>query len=322
MKGVHLINPIIEWLLDGDVSIQYLTKKYLLDEKETDLKSLRKRIATEGWGKAFLNARNPSGHWGRRFYQPKWISSHYTLLDLRYLEVEPVDPIMETIALILDQSKASDGSINEAVQNKSGDVCINGMFLNYASFFGAPEEYLRSVVNYLLDNIMPDGGFNCEGKITGAKHSSMHTTIAVLEGIWEFIKAGYGYRMDELKHVKANAEEFLLLHRLYKSDKTGEIINKRWTMLSFPSRWRYDILRALVYFVDAGVPNDPRMNDALDLLLSKQRKDGTWPIQAKHPGQVHFDMEQTGTLSRFNTLRALRVLDFYNNYLTMQEQVK
>ncbi|HEY9122677.1 MAG TPA: hypothetical protein VIM80_06745, partial [Brevefilum sp.] len=143
-------------------------------------------------------------------------------------------------------------------------------------------------------------------------HSSMHTTISVLEGIWEFIKAGYQYRVDELILAKKEAEEFLLMHHLFRSSRSGEIIDKKWTMLSFPSRWRYDILRALVYFVDAGVPYDPRMDDALNVLLSKQRKDGTWPVQAKHPGQVHFDMEKTGTPSRFNTLRALRVLSIYN----------
>ncbi len=101
------------------------------------------------------------------------------------------------------------------------------------------------------------------------------------------------------------------MHRLYKSDKTGEIIDKKWTMLSFPSRWRYDILRALLYFTDSGAPYDPRMDDALDIIQSKQKADGTWPVQAKHPGQVHFDIEKTGEPSRFNTLRALRVLRAY-----------
>jgi hypothetical protein len=158
------VDPIIKWLLQGDVSIQYLTKKCLLNDDGSELHNLRKRIATEGWGKGFLAARNASGHWGRGFYQPKWISSHYTLLDLRYLEIEPVEPIIETIGLILAQSTAPNGSINESRSIPSGDVCVNGMFLNYAAFFGTPEEQLKSIVDYLLDNIIPDGGFNCEAK--------------------------------------------------------------------------------------------------------------------------------------------------------------
>ena len=107
------MKTIIEWLLHGDVSIQYLTHKYLLNENQSKLNGLRKRIAIEGWGKKFLDARQPSGHWGRRFYQPKWSSSHYTLLDLRYLEIEPVEPVKETLELILKGSKAPDGSILE-----------------------------------------------------------------------------------------------------------------------------------------------------------------------------------------------------------------
>ncbi len=305
------MNTTLKWLLQGDISIQYLTRKYLLKENQNELKKLRTRISSEGWGKKFLDARGTKGHWGRRFYQPKWISSHYTLLDLRYLEIEPVEPIKETLTLILNQCKAPDGSINESVTRESGDLCVNGMFLNYASFFRVPEEELKSIVDYLLENQMPDGGFNCELKTKGATHSSMHTTISALEGIWEYIIAGYDYRSNQLKRVKEDAEEFLLMHRLFKSDKTGDIIDKKWTMLSFPSRWRYDILRALVYFVDSGKPYDPRMDNALNVLISKRRKNGAWPVQAKHPGVVHFDMEKTGDPSRFNTLRALRVLNEY-----------
>jgi len=311
------MNTVIDWLLEGDVSIQYLTKKYLLKVEPDELQGLRKRIALEGLGRKFLDARNENGHWGVDFYLPKWISSHYTLLDLRYLEIEPVEPIMETLALILQQTKAPNGSINESKTGLSGDLCVNGMLLNYASFFGIPETELKSVIDYILDNQMPDGGFNCDVNRKNPVHSSMHTTISVLEGILEFIKAGYQYRVDELNNDRKDAEEFLLMHQLYKSDKSGEIIDKKWTMLSYPSRWRYDILRALIYFVDAGVPYDPRMEDALEILVSKRRNDGTWPVQAKHPGQVHFDMEQTGTSSRFNTLRALRVLSTYDTNTSM-----
>ncbi|QRN84786.1 hypothetical protein JR334_07265 [Clostridia bacterium] len=299
------MDAIVEWLHEGDVSIQYLTRKYLLGEKEEALIRLRKRITTEGWGKSFLDARNSTGHWGKDFYQLRWTCSHYTLLDLRYLEIESVEPIMDTLGLILSHCKSPDGSISESQTIRSGDICVNGMFLNYASFFRVPEDDLKSVIDYLLDNVMPDGGFNCRKK---ASHSSMHTTISVLEGFCEYIKAGYQYRAYELEKVKKNAEEFLLVHRLYKSDKTGEIIDKRWMMLSFPSRWRYDILRALLYFVDAGSTYDSRMDEAIELLISKKRKNGIWPVQAKHPGLVHFDMEKTGSPSRFNTLRALRVL--------------
>ena len=100
-------------------------------------------------------------------------------------------------------------------------------------------------------------------------------------------------------------------HRLYKSDRTGKIIHPRFLMLSYPTRWFYDILRSLDYFRDADVGYDPRMQDALDVLTTKRRKDGAWPLQAKHPGQTHFDMENPGQPSRWNTLRSLRVLKHF-----------
>jgi hypothetical protein len=305
------MRSIIDWLLEGDPSIQYQTRKYLLDEPEEELKELRSRIAVEGWGAEFLSKRNPSGHWSREFYQVKWVNSHYTLLDLRYLEIEPVQPVLETLDLIVSKCMAVDGSINESHTLKTGDICINGMFLNYASFFGMSEESLKSVVDFIISNQMPDGGFNCMSTRSGAIHSSMHTTISVIEGVWEYMKAGYTYRLGELEKLKKESEEFLLCHRLYKSDKTGEVIDKRWTKLSYPSRWRYDILRALIYFSDTKHPYDPRMDDALDVLLSKRKKTGEWPVQQKYSGDVHFDMELTGKPSRWNTLRALRVLKEY-----------
>lgn len=305
------MDEIFEWLLEGDISIQYQTRKYLMEEPLKRLDPLRRRISEEGWGAKFLSKRNPSGHWSRDFYQIKWVNSHYTLLDLRYLEIEPVQPIIETLNIIIDNCKAADGSINESHTLKSGDICINGMFLNYASFFGIPEYKLESVVDFLINHQMSDGGFNCMSTRSGAVHSSMHTTISVLEGIWEFMKGGYTYRLEELESIKKESEEFILCHKLFKSDKTDEVIDKRWIMLSFPSRCRYDILRALLYLVDSGHPYDPRMEDAIHIIVSKRRKTGRWPVQAKHTGEVHFDMEPTGEDSRWNTLRALRVLNEY-----------
>ncbi len=299
----------MQWLLAGDVSVQYAARKYLLSQSEAHLTELRLRIQQEGWGRAFLEARNASGHWGRGFYQVKWISTHYTLLDLRHLEIAPAEPILAALRRILRDCRAANGSITESAAGRTGDVCVNGMFLNYASFFGVTANELQAVVDYILDSVMPDGGFNCElGRRPGVVHSSMHTTISVLEGIQEFLNARHTYRAAELKEAAGAAEKFLLRHRLFKSDRTGEVIDKRWTLFSYPPRWRYDVLRALVYFADSGSVHDERMDDALALLLSKQRKDGTWSVQNKHPGRVHFDMETTGGPSRINTLRALRVL--------------
>ena len=307
-----IANDLLNWLLDGDVAIQYQVYRGLLDEERPDL---RARIATEGWGAQFLHARRPEGHWGRGFYSPKWISTHYTLLDLKHLGIAPDNgQIRESIRRILAHHKEADGGVNPAKTVRNSDVCVNGMFLTYAAYFGTPVESLHSIVDFLIAMQMADGGFNCQSNRQGAVHSSLHSTISVLEGIAEYLANGYAYRAAEVNAMAGQAREFILLHRLYRSDRTGAIISPRFLMLSYPSRWFYDILRALEYFRSAGAAFDPRMQDALDVLRQKRRQDGTWPLQARHPGQTHFEMETPGRHSRWNTLRALRVLRHFGLY--------
>ncbi len=302
-------NEIINWLLSGDVSIQYQTYRDLLDQEKPDL---QKKIAVQGWGKQFLSMRNQNGHWGQRFYQPKWISTHYTLLDLKNLGIHPDNAkIKNTVDLILDHEKALDGGIDPGGKKRKSDVCINGMVINYASYFKTEAKKLKSLVDTIISQQMADGGFNCCSNRSGAIHSSLHTTISILEGINEYIKNGYKYRMEELLKISKQSEEFILIHRLYKSDKTGEIINKKFLKLTYPCRWYYDILRCLEYFYFAGVNYDERMRDAIDILIQKRGKDGTWTVQAKHPGKVHFEMEKAGKPSRWNTLRVLRVFEHF-----------
>ena len=303
-------DPLIAWLLEGDVSIQYQVYRDLLAAEKPDL---RDRIASEGWGAQFLSFRHKEGHWGQRFYQPKWISTHYTILDLKNLAIPPTNSeIRQSISQVIRDLKGPDGGILPIGVNKKSDVCINGMLLNYAAYFETEQDDLESIVDFILSEHMKDGGFNCNSNSKGAVHSSMHTTISVIEGILEYAKNGYTYRLEALQEAEYKSREFLLQHRLFRSDRTGNIIDKKMLMLSYPFRWRYDILRALDYFQFAGVNYDPRMQDAFDILLKKRRKDNTWPVQAKHPGQTHFDMEKTGGPSRWNTLRALRVLNHFS----------
>lgn len=304
---------IIDWLLEGDISIQYLVHKNLLDTEEQELKQLQLRISTEGYGKQFLDLQKDNGHWGYGFYQPKWISSHYTLLDLKNLCVLPTPGIMKCLDLILKENTCSyDGGINPSREVKESDICINGMFFDYACYFGIEEEKLKPVVDFFVSQQLPDGGYNCRKNRSGAHHSSLHSTISCLEGIREYRRNGYTYRLDELLKQETEATLFILKHHLYKSDHTGEVINKGMTMLSYPSRWKFDVLRGMYYFASIDYPYDQRMADAIELIKSKKRKDGTWPIQAKHPGKIHFEMERPTQPSRMNTYRALRVLKVYD----------
>lgn len=304
-------NEIITWLLEGDVSIQYQTHRDLLKSGPEVLGKLKKRIVTEGWGYEFLKRQHPEGYWGRAFYQPKWTSTNYTLLDLRCLCAPCTAEISKAINIIVETCKGPDGGINGSVSVLESDLCVNGMFLNYACYFGIDEEKLKSIVDLVISQQMKDGAFNCLLNRYGAKHSSMHTTINTLEGIMEYIIQGYDYRREELIKIGKEARDFLLLHHLFRSDRTGEIINPVMLHLAYPTRWKYDILRALEYFRKAGALYDERMQEALDVVYKKRTSDGRWKVPAHYPGAVHFDMEKAGKVSRWNTLRAMRVLDYF-----------
>jgi Prenyltransferase and squalene oxidase repeat len=305
---------ITDWLLSGDVAIQYQVYRDLFDTNKRDL---QKRIAREGWGYQYLSRQTSKGHWGRSYYQPKWISTHYTLLDLKNLAIDPQNAaIRKAINMILDVQKSADGGINPSPNISQSDVCVNGMFLNFAAYFNMDESKLKSIVDFILLQILADGGFNCHYNRIGAKHSSLHSTLSVLEGILEYRNNGYTYKLPELQNAGKSAMEFILKHQLFISDRTGEIIKPSFLKLSWPARWYYDILKALDYMQFAHTPYDTRMQPAIDYLISKRKKNNQWMLQAHHPGQMHFIMEKAGQASRWNTLRSLRVLKYYNKELS------
>lgn len=302
-------DEVVAWLLEGDVAVQYRTWRDLLGRDDAPL---RDRIATEGEGAALLAADGGSGHWGRGFYQPKWTSSHYTLLELANLGLGSGAPrARDVVGLILEQEKGPDGGLDPSRPHRSSDACINGMALGYASHFGAGEEQLASVVDFLLAQRMGDGGFNCRLNRGGARHSSVHTTVCVIEGITRYQRRGHRHRVHELCAARAEATEFLLRHRLFRSERTGEVISPELTRLHHPARWHFDVLRGLEALVDSGTAHDPRMDDALRVIASRRAPDGRWAANRPYPGRTHLPPPHAGQPHRWVTLAALRVLRAY-----------
>ena len=176
------------------------------------------------------------------------------------------------------------------------------------------DQDVNGLVARLLDEQLDDGGWNCEAA-NGSVRSSFATTINVLEGLLAHERATGG--TTELIGARRQGEEYLLERRLFRRKSTGEIVNPAWLEFSFPTRWHYDVLRALEYFRSVGDVPDSRMGEAIDLLRSKQQPDGTWLLENTHPGKVHFVLEDGDNRpSRWNTLRALRVLSWYEHSAT------
>jgi hypothetical protein len=307
------MQTIIDWLMEGDPAIRWQVMRDLLDAPKQRWQAERRRTQKEGWGARFLAEQDDRGIWGEGFYSPKWISSTYTLLTLVDIGVPQLcKPAKRGAQVALDGLYGLEADDTLYKKTNDFDQCVSGMLVRLASYFGAGAARVNVMVQSLLENRMPDGGWNCRIKRKPRpSHSSFHTTINVLEGLREAVEQDVCRHATLVLKAEAEAREMLLRHRLFRSHRSGTVIDDRWTLLSYPPRWHYDVLRALDYFARANAERDPRLQEGIELLIGRRRPDGRWPVQRKHPALVYFDMEKTGSPSRWNTLRALRVLRWW-----------
>ncbi|MCE0488304.1 hypothetical protein [Ornithinimicrobium sediminis] len=303
---------VLDWLLEGDPSIRWQVMRDLLDADDETVAAERDRVATEGWGARLLALRYPDGQWaggacfpagfrwGESDGQP-WTSTLPTLDLLRILGLPPSSPQgIETTALVRDRCRWE----HAGQPFFSGEVeeCINGRTVAIGASFG---QDVDAVVDRLLADQLADGGWNC-WREQGAVRSSFHSTICVLEGLLAYERATGSTAVVD---ARRRGEEHLLQRRLFRRLSTGEVIDPDWLQFSFPVQWHYDVLRGLEHFREVGDAPDPRLEEAFELVRAKRQPDGTWLLENTHSGEVHLELEDgDGNPSRWNTLRALRVL--------------
>jgi len=307
---------VLDWLLDSDPAIRWQVLRDLVHAPAEVIAAERARVATEGWGARLLALQGEDGQWAGGACFPAqsgnwrdeggqpWTS---TLPTLQLLHDFGVDPHNSRVRQAVEQVRNHCRWEHAGQPFFSGEVepCINGRTVTLGTYFGLD---MSDVVARLLGEQLADGGWNCDAE-HGSVRSSFATTINVLEGLLAHERATGG--SAESKAVRRRGEEYLLERQLARRKSTGEIVNPAWLQFSFPPRWQYDVLRALDYFRAAGDAPDPRMAEAIALLRSKQQPDGTWLLENTHPGRVHFTLEDAdGRPSRWNTLRALRVLNW------------
>lgn len=301
----------MEWLLDSDPAIRWQVMRDLAGEAPATFEAERAKVASEGWGAALLAEQQPDGRWGGGLYSPKWTSTFYTMQLLHLLGMPPGQADAQRGAnILLETGQADDGGLDYGPpKHEPSETCISGMGLATAAYFLPDDERLPRLVEYCLREQMADGGWNC-WLSRGATHASFNTSISVLEGLLEWEQASApDARVAE---ARQRGVEFLLNHRMFRSHRTGEIVRKSYTMLAFPGRWHYDILRGLEFMAASNSPRDERATEAIEIVRKKRRTDGTWPAQNRYPGQTFFEMEPNGRQSRWNTLRALRVLRWWD----------
>ncbi len=302
-------DEVYGWLVDGDAAVQWQTERDLLDRPRSEWESTRSEIATTGWGARILAEQDVGGTWGGGIYTPKWTSTTYTLLLLRRLGLEPSNEQARVGCLrLLDDADWHEGGVSYWANHQYAERCVNGMVLAITSYFEVADPRSESIAELLISAPMPDGGWNCEDR-RGATHSSFHTTISVLEALLQWSRA---VGTTEADAAIARGHELLLSHRLYRSHRTGEVINNAWTTFHFPPRWHYDVLRGLDHLQDAGALRDPRASDAIGVLQARERADGRWGKGSQYSGETFFPLEPGRVAGRWNTLRALRVLRWWD----------
>jgi hypothetical protein len=317
--GILSRMTILDWLLDSDPAIRWQVLRDLVHAPAEAVAAERSRVAVEGWGARLLALQGEDGQWEGGACFParsfNWRDQNQgqpwtaTLPTLQLLLDFGVDPRSDRVRRAVEQVKDHCCWEHAGQPFFSGEVepCINGRTVALGTYF---DQYVDDVVSRLLGEQLQDGGWNCEAE-NGSVRSSFATTINVLEGLLAHERAGGG----SAKSIEARrrGEAYLLERKLVRRKSTGEVVNLAWLQFSFPTRWHYDVLRALEYFRSVGDIPDSRIKEAIDLLRSKRQPDGTWLLENTHPGKVHFALEDGDNRpSRWNTLRALRVLRWYD----------
>jgi hypothetical protein len=306
----------IDWLLEGDPAIRWQVLRDLTSASPDEVAAARARVEHEGWGARLLALEDPDGLWaggacfpasytGDEPRQP-WTATMHALQTLQLLGLDPAsETARRAIALI-----AQNGRWEHAGQRYfDGEVepCINGRTVEAGAYFGVD---VAAIVERILAEQLDDGGWNCEVE-NGSVRSSFDTTINVLEGLLEFERATDG--SADVRSAGRAGEEYLIERSLFRRKSTGDVAVAAYLEFAFPYYWHYDVLRALDYFRRSGAVPDPRMAEAVAIVRSKQQPDGWWLLDRIHPGRIHFDLECAGTPSRWITLRALRVLRWWDH---------
>lgn len=299
---------IVDVLLSGDPSVKRLAQVYLLDQETP--------YTDEGWIKEFLSRFNSQkGTWGDGIYSPKWISTFYTMRDLRSLEIDPQHPIYQQGLRTLVYHMWN------PTEFKEDDVCVVAMLVSLLVYGKYPSTIVNEMVQYLIKYQQQDGGWNCAITYRPSLKSSINTTLSVLEAYADYEKEGYGDILEVIKEQAKQGREYLLRKKLMRREENNQIILPYIDQFHFPTRWKYDVLRALSYFAYIKYPYDPRMEEGLEILKKKIKK-GFLTKGSTYSGRIHFQME-TSKIGSMNSLRGLLVLKQYDyayfNILISQE---
>ena len=311
-------SSVIQWLLDSDPSIRWQAMRDLSGASEREVAAERAKVATEGAGAQLLGLQASDGSWGGAAWNRGWDSTMHVLTLLQEMGLDPAsDAARRAVGRVRDGVTWQGCGPREADQNPffAGEVepCINGQVAAAGAYF---RQDVGGLIDRLLGEQLADGGWNCDAPHSSTR-SSFNTTICVLEALLEYERAGGG--VPAVTAARLRGQEYLLERHLFRRRSTGQAIERDrkggavWTRFAFPTWWHYDVLRGLEYLRRAGVEPDERLAEAIDLVASKRDEQGRWLLESRYPGRMPVEIDEgEGRPSRWNTLRALRVLNWYS----------
>lgn len=311
-QNYHPGHAELKWLLGSDPAIRWQVMRDLTDEAPHLIAAERSRIAREGWGSKLLASQSPAGNWGSKRDLGLLVTLD-TLVVLKDLGLDPASHEAQKMISRVDKGLVFKPLNNRPFLHGETEPCINGRILGIGAYFKKPNQELA---RQLLSEQLDDGGWNCEAQLESPKRprsrrSSFHTTICVLEGLLEFERAN---KSAAVAKARKRGEKYLLERGMFRSLRIGKVIDDRWLRFSFPTFWHYDVLRGLDYLRDAGIKPDSRMREAINIVI-KRRQNSRWPVDLIHSEKIPLQLEtQIGKASRWNTLRALRVLRWFSGY--------
>jgi hypothetical protein len=296
---------VIDWLMQGDPVIRWQVMRDLTGRPRKEWEAERQRTLSEGWVAQTLACQKPDGG----FPTGRWTDTVWTLLVLMDCGAPPKHSGLQRAAeRVLSTYFSLDAAAAPVWLVKRMDLCHLGFWLRIASYFMPGDKRLGQLIDTILELQFADGGWNCRLRnYPDTVHSSFHTTFNVLEGLRMAAETGQ-LNKSRFRESESRALEFMLMHKLYRSDKSGKVIDERFTHLTFPSHWHYNYMRGLDYMRSTAEIADERLADPIALLQSRRRSNGRWPVEKRIPGSTHVEMEAFGSESRWNTLRAMRIL--------------
>jgi hypothetical protein len=328
MDSVALVEidpALLDWMLDADPALRWQVERDLAGAPPEVWEATRTRVATEGFGARLLERQDPDGQWAGGAYFPgdfdfsgpeadeeagqPWTATTWSLNALRDWGLEAA-----VLSDTADRLAANSRWEYEDRPYWAGEVdcCINGYTLANGAWLGAD---VSGVAQWFIDHQLPDGGWNCMW-VEGSTRSSVASTLNALRGLLYYETATGG--SEALRAARHRGEAYLLERRLMYTLSTGELIAPWVTHFAYPFRWFYSALNAADYFRAAagqdGVTPDSRLAEAVELVRTARRPDGTWIQERRHPGRVWFEVDvPPGQPSKWLTFYGIRVLSWWDD---------